>query len=192
MLSCMLRPPCAGCPAAPKPSVLQQSLDRDFGAWPDPQHVPPASGQAQGCRGAKLLYLFVAAQVPSSVRGLLISLKEALICVGVLSGYSLGYLTAEQAGRSLLSHCPTLVYRYILSQQTRAYCIITAFAEHDSRFPVWRWAAGAPSSALRCSQPLALARAWCESGPRVSAASCWKRSCALCRGAGPLPPSAPV
>jgi hypothetical protein len=35
--------------------------------------------------------------VPSSVRGLLISLKEALICVGVLSGYSLGYLTAEQA-----------------------------------------------------------------------------------------------
>jgi hypothetical protein len=40
---------------------------------------------------------WVAAQVPSSVRGLLISLKEALICVGVLSGYSLGYLTAEQA-----------------------------------------------------------------------------------------------
>lgn len=36
-------------------------------------------------------------QVPSSVRGLLISLKEALICVGVLSGYTAGYLCAEQA-----------------------------------------------------------------------------------------------
>jgi hypothetical protein len=48
-------------------------------------------------RAAATDRFWVAAQVPSSVRGLLISLKEALICVGVLSGYSLGYLTAEQA-----------------------------------------------------------------------------------------------
>jgi sugar porter (SP) family MFS transporter len=41
---------------------------------------------------------YISETVPSSVRGLLISLKEALICVGVLSGYSLGYLTAEQVG----------------------------------------------------------------------------------------------
>lgn len=46
---------------------------------------------------SQLAYLYV--QVPSSVRGLLISLKEALICVGVLSGYTAGYLCAEQARR---------------------------------------------------------------------------------------------
>ena len=35
-------------------------------------------------------------QVPSSVRGLLISLKEAFICIGVLSGYLGGYLLIDQ------------------------------------------------------------------------------------------------
>ena len=41
---------------------------------------------------------YIAETAPPSVRGLLISLKEALIVGGILAGYAIGYVAVEQVG----------------------------------------------------------------------------------------------
>ena len=105
------------------------------------------------------------------MRGLLISLKEALICVGVLSGYTAGYLCAEQVFcwfSSGVGSCRQQVQEAaaLAGAWCRARCCLAQEAHALSSAEVlidmcFRWAAGAASLVQPSSQPSAWALAWC-------------------------------